>query len=48
MNLIMAEASKALSTVITPIIAYEESSLSPIDHRNTVDKDQQAAYYFPN
>ena len=48
MNLIMAEASKALSTVITPIIAYEESSLSAADCENTIEKDRQPAYYFPD
>jgi inositol-1,3,4-trisphosphate 5/6-kinase/inositol-tetrakisphosphate 1-kinase len=49
MGLIMAEASKALSTVITPIIAYpeESSTLTIADHKSFGEKEERT-YYFPD
>jgi inositol-1,3,4-trisphosphate 5/6-kinase/inositol-tetrakisphosphate 1-kinase len=52
MGLIMAEASKALSTVVTPAIEYpEESSMvtntgESLDHYNIGEKEP--AFYFPD
>ncbi|KAL3777232.1 hypothetical protein HJC23_007132 [Cyclotella cryptica] len=51
MGLIMAEASKALSTVVTPTIAFPEEASTvtageSVDYYSSADKEP--AYYFPD